>query len=113
MVRMRQEAPNIIANWTVGASPNIFVLAATPVGVQRPCIYRVFLTAVAAATIQFQDTAGNNISGIYNLGVLGILDLKQNNNGDPLFAGVTGRGLQAVVTGTGPLQGDVWVAFGA
>jgi hypothetical protein len=100
-------------NYTIGGSPITIVPASQVVGIQRVGVYRLVIVAVAAATIQFQDTGSNILSAQYPLGVNGAMTLDTPINGDPWWIGGQGLGLQLLLTGTGPVAADIWVGFGA
>ena len=117
-LRFRSEATLISsfsAPFTVAASPIILVPTSQMVGIQRVGVYRMIMVAEAQTNFQFQDTAGNPISARYNLSAAGsTVTLDTPINGDPWWqTTVAGRGLQLVLTGTGPVDADIWVAWGA
>jgi hypothetical protein len=116
-LRFRSEAILVSSkgsNYNVGASPITIVPTTQLVGVQRAGIYRVVIEAIGAATIQFQDTGANLISGQFSLGALGFFILDIPINGDPWWqATAAGLGLQLLLTGTGPVAADIWWAAGA
>jgi hypothetical protein len=96
------------------AGTQTIVPAAALVGVQRACIYRYRIQAVAASTYQFQDTGGNLLSTVYSL-TLGQIDIERMAiNGDYLWqSSAPGLGIQLIVGGTGPINCDIWWAPGA
>jgi outer membrane usher protein FimD/PapC len=101
-------------NYTIGGSPISIVPTSQLVGIQRVGVFRLIIVAVAATTIQFQDTGGNILSAQYPLGINGALTLDTPINGDPWWATTAaGLGLQLLLTGTGPVAADIWVGFGA
>lgn len=115
-LRLRSESQLVSSkgtNYTTGASPITIIPASQVVGIQRVGIYKVAIEAIGAATFQFQDTGANLLSAQYSLGPLGFFILDTPINGDPWWQGGVGLGLQLLLTGTGPVAADIWVAFGA
>jgi len=112
-LRFRPEAiPVATKSFPVGTT--VLVTAASLIGVQRPGIYRLALSAAAAATFQFQDTANTALSAVYSLPVNGLFIIGDGAiNGDPLWIpAAPGLGLQIVVA-TSTVTGDIWTALGA
>lgn len=116
-LRFRSEALLVSSkgvNYTVGGSPITIVPASSLVGIQRVGVYRVIIVAIAAVTIQFQDTGPNLISAQFPIAANGALTLDTPINGDPWWATTApGLGLQLVLTGTGPVAADIWYGLGA
>lgn len=114
-LRFRSEAVLVSSkgtNYTVAGSP-ITIVPASSVGLlQRVGIYRVVIEAIAATTVQFQDTGSNVLSGQFSLGALGFLILDTPINGDPWWQGGQGLGIQLLLTGTGPVAADIWYGMG-
>jgi hypothetical protein len=95
------------------AGTTILVAAASLVGIQRPGIYRVFLSSVAGGTFQFQDTSAGILSAQYTLAANQQFPAFTTYNGEPLWQpAAPGLGLQIVIGGTGPIFGDIWIALG-
>lgn len=113
-LRLRSEAILVSSkgtNYVVGTQ--VLVAASAAVGIQRVGIYRCVIEAIAASTIQFQDTSGGALSGIYSLGALGFFILDTPINGDPWWQAAAGLGVQLVIGGTGPVAADIWYGMGA
>ena len=121
-LRFRSESTLVSSkgtNYTVAGSPITIVPASTIAGsplsgIQRAGIYKVVIEAIAATTIQFQDSGPNILSAQFSLGALGFFILDVPINGDPWWqATQAGLGLQLLLTGTGPVAADIWWAPGA
>ena len=116
VLRFRSEAQLVSSlgtAYTVAGSPITIVAASLVNAQQRVGIYRCVIEALAgAATIQFQDTGSTVMSAQYSLGVNGFFILDTPINGDPWWQGGLGRGLQLVLTGTGPVAADIWYGLG-
>jgi len=115
-LRFRSEAilvSSLGTPYTVAGSPITIIPASQVSGIQRVGIYRMIAVATAAVTLQFQDTASTLISAQYSLIAGGTITLDTPINGDYWWQGGAGRGIQLLLTGTGPLAADIWVAFGA
>jgi hypothetical protein len=111
-LRFRAEAIPLTTK-SFPAGTTALIAANTLIGGQRPGIYRVALTAAAAATFQFQDTANTVLSAVYSLPVGGIFIMNTPEGGDPLWQpAVPNLGLQIVVA-TSTITGDIWTALGA
>ena len=76
----------------------------------RVAVYSLAVSTQGVGTIALVDTAAAAVSGVYSLAAGSPLALDQNNNGDPRWITVTGKGLSIVVTG-GPAFGDIWWKF--
>lgn len=110
-LRFRAEATPVIISQAAGTG--VIIAASLLVGIQRASIYRAYLAATAASTVQFQDTNNNNISGVFNIAANGFIPFDMGPNGDPLWQAAAGLGIQIVVGGTGPVTGNIWWAPGA
>jgi hypothetical protein len=116
-LRFRSEATLVSSlgtPYTVGASPITLIAANQVLGIQKAAIYRFIIEAVGAATIQFQDTGGTPISAQFSLLAGGSMVIDTPINGDYWYIASAARlGLQLLLTGTGPVAADVWIAMGA
>src|SRR5262245_4804694 len=125
-LRFRPEAQLVssLAAGFPGATTTVLVTAAQlPQAFYRVGVFRMVLVARAAASsFQFKDSAGNNISAIYTLtGAGSTVTLDTPINGDPWWMtgpnftspnNPVGVGLSLAI-GTGIVDGDIWVGFGA
>lgn len=112
-LRFRSETVLISSgNTNYAAGTKVLVAAAGVAPTQRVGVYSCVINAIAASTVQFQDTSGGALSAIFSLPVNGFLSLDTQINGDPRWMAGAGLGVQLVVGGTGPVAADVWIGYG-
>jgi len=81
----------------------------TAVAGRTVLVKRLFLVAAATATVQVQDTAANNLTGVMTMttGVPFDFELEPIDHNDGIFNSAVGTGIQLVTTG-GAVNGAIW-----